>query len=577
MKYTRAHSRYPFTLSAAASAVVLLLSGCSGGGTGNTSTNTPPPVVSTPDNVAIYANQVGFIPEQEKEIVITANQVYRFDVTKTDNNQVVLSGESSQPMMWPLAGESASIIDISTITEEGNYRLTLDGSNDSISFAIRNDAYGDVHDAAIKAYYFNRASFALDPAYAGQWQRPAGHPDDQAAVLDNPSDVRASAKGWYDAGDYNKYIVNSGISTYTLLRAYLDFGDFYANRQWNIPESTNTQPDMLDEIVWNLDWMATMQDSDGSVFHKLTTLNFAPEVMPHEANEQRYFVGKGTAAALNFAAVMATAARVFPASANTYQNAAERAWQWAVANPDMPYTNPENVRTGEYGDTSFGDEFAWAASELLITTGKAEYLDAVSSHLGAPSTPSWGGTMGLAYLSLLKEGESRLAASDYQTIKQDFLNYADQLVTADAESAFHVAMRENDFVWGSNGVAMNHGMLLATAYSLTENESYRTAMSHLVDYVLGKNPTGYSFVTGFGTKPPRFIHHRQSQADDVADPVPGFVAGGPHSGQQDGCTYPSALPATSYVDDWCSYASNEVAINWNAPLVYTLAAMNNLY
>ncbi len=566
------------TRSAVFTAIALVVAGCSGGGsTQSNGTPLPPPTDTPPENISLYTNQVGFIPGQAKEIVATTNAPLRFEVTRIDTNQVVLSGESGQPALWPLAGESAAIIDVGALTQTGNYRLTLAESNNSISFEIRDNVYGDIHDAAIKAYYFNRAGVALDPAFAGQWQRPAGHPDTQAAVLDNPSDVRPSPKGWYDAGDYNKYIVNSGISTYTLLRAYLDFSDFYDNRQWNIPESTNTQPDMLDEILWNLDWMATMQDQDGSVFHKLTTLNFAPDVMPHEANEQRYFVGKGTAAALNFAAVMATAARVFPASANTYQSAAESAWQWAVENPDMPYKNPDNVSTGEYGDSNFDDEFAWAASELLITTGKSMYLDALNTHLGAPSTPNWGSTMGLAYLSLLKEGKARLSSSLYDTLESDFLSYADQLVDVDATSGFHVAMRENDFVWGSNGVAMNHGMILATAYSLTQNNSYRTAMSHLVDYVLGKNPTGYSFVTGFGTKPPRFIHHRQSQADTIADPVPGFVAGGPHSGQQDGCDYSSDFPAKSYVDDWCSYASNEIAINWNAPLVYTLAAMNNLY
>ncbi|SHH31131.1 endoglucanase [Marisediminitalea aggregata] len=566
------------TRSAVFTAIALVVAGCSGGGsTQSNGTPSPPRTEAPPENISLYTNQVGFIPDQAKEIVVTTISSQRFEVTRIDTNQVVLSGESGQPVLWPLAGESAAIIDVSALSQTGNYRLTLADSNNSISFEIRDNAYGDIHDAAIKAYYFNRAGIALDPAFAGQWQRPAGHPDTQAAVLDNPSDVRPSPKGWYDAGDYNKYIVNSGISTYTLLRAYLDFSDFYDNRQWNIPESTNTQPDMLDEILWNLDWMATMQDQDGSVFHKLTTLNFAPDVMPHEANEQRYFVGKGTAAALNFAAVMATAARVFPASANTYQSAAENAWKWAVENPDMPYKNPDNVSTGEYGDSNFDDEFAWAASELLITTGKSVYLDALNTHLGAPSTPNWGSTMGLAYLSLLKEGKARLSSSLYDTLESDFLSYADQLVDVDATSGFHVAMRENDFVWGSNGVAMNHGMILATAYSLTQNNSYRTAMSHLVDYVLGKNPTGYSFVTGFGTKPPRFIHHRQSQADTIADPVPGFVAGGPHSGQQDGCDYSSDFPAKSYVDDWCSYASNEIAINWNAPLVYTLAAMNNLY
>ena len=160
------------------------------------------------------------IPDQAKEIVVTTNTPLRFEVTRIDNSQVVLSGESGQPALWPLAGESAAIIDVGALTQTGNYRLTLADSNHSTSFEIRDDAYGDIHDAAIKAYYFNRAGMALDPAFAGQWQRPAGHPDTQAAVLDNPSDVRPSPKGWYDAGDYNKYIVNSNITVYSMLLAW---------------------------------------------------------------------------------------------------------------------------------------------------------------------------------------------------------------------------------------------------------------------------------------------------------------------------------------------------------------------
>lgn len=556
-------------MTSSISVLALLIVGCS--------TDKSPTDEDTTSHVSLHVNQVGFIPSQQKEVVLTTNQSHAFTVTRVDTNEVVLTGDSGAPLVWPLAGESAAIIDVSAITQEGHYRLALNDNDTSVSFTVRENAYSDIHDAAIKAYYFNRAGQALDPAFAGKWHRPSGHPDNQAILLDNSSVSRASEKGWYDAGDYNKYIVNSGISTYTLLRAYLDFGDFYADRRWNIPESTNTQPDILDEIGWNLAWMSTMQESDGSVFHKLTTLNFSPDVMPHDANNQRYFVGKGTAAALNFSAVMATAARVFPTSAETYLAAAEQAWRWALGHPNMPYTNPDNVKTGEYGDDYFDDEFAWAASELLITTGKTEYRDAVEKYIGQPSTPSWANTMGLAYLSLLKEGSEHLSASTMEKLKRDFLNYADQLIKSDSTSGFHVAMREQDFVWGSNGVAMNHAMILAAAYSLTNNTDYRLAMTHLVDYVLGKNPTGYSFVTGFGHKPPLFIHHRQSQADTVAEPVPGFLAGGPHSGQQDGCSYTSNLPAKSYVDDWCSYASNEVAINWNAPLVYSLAAMNNLY
>ncbi|HCL10974.1 MAG TPA: cellulase, partial [Alteromonas sp.] len=81
--------------------------------------------------------------------------------------------------------------------------------------------------------------------------------------------------------------------------------------------------------------------------------------------------------------------------------AAKRAWQWALENPQVAYKNAQNVKTGEYGDSSFNDEFAWAASELFITTGEQDYLIEAQRYLGSPSTPGWSDTMGLAYLSLL--------------------------------------------------------------------------------------------------------------------------------------------------------------------------------
>src|SRR5690606_3437923 len=122
-----------------------------------------------------------------------------------------------------------------------------------------------------------------------------------------------SARGWYDAGDYNKYIVNSGITMGTMLSLYEDFPEYFAhNKDINIPESGDEAPDLRDEIAWNLRWMLTMQDpEDGGVYHKLTTANFEGMVMPHNATNKRYFVQKGTAASRDFAAVMAQASRAY--------------------------------------------------------------------------------------------------------------------------------------------------------------------------------------------------------------------------------------------------------------------------
>jgi hypothetical protein len=61
--------------------------------------------------------------------------------------------------------------------------------------------------------------------------------------------------------------------------------------------------------------------------------------------------------------------------------------------------------------------------------------------------------------------------------------------------------------------------------------------------------------------------------------VPGFLVGGPHTGGEDTayCENYVDKPATSWIDKYCSSATNEVAINWNAPLAYCVNALEALY
>lgn len=573
---------------------MVLLSACGSGGSSNSAQPAPAPAPNNPPAVEqsdqlIKINQVGYLAADAKLAAIPATSATTFEVVDSSNNSVAFSGDLTSANTWPVAGDSVKIADFSGLSVAGQYKLRVPGFADSSTINIGSDTFLSLHDAALKAYYFNRASTELTPQYAGIWSRASGHPDTNvlvhtsAASASRPEGTVISApKGWYDAGDYNKYIVNSGISTYTLLAAYEQFADFYQGRDMDIPESGNATPDILDEIKWNLDWMMDMQDpTDGGVYHKLTTLGFSGSVMPSEANDQRYVVTKGTGAALNFAAVMATASRVyaqlpeFSNEAQAYEVAAIAAWNWAQANPSIEFTNPSGVSTGEYGDNSLNGEFTWAATELFLLTNEAQYLTAYKNYFAQAGVPGWQDTSGLGYISLMHKGESVLSETDFQQAKDSLLSLADSIVAQHLASAYAVAMEANDFVWGSNAVALNKAMILMQAYQSTSDKKYRAAASSLVDYVLGRNPTDYSFVTAFGAKTPMDIHHRQSHADNVDLPVPGFVAGGPHSGQQDNCNYPSNAAAKSYLDDWCSYSTNEVTINWNAPLVYVLAALHN--
>ncbi|MYN38521.1 cellulase [Duganella sp. FT109W] len=544
----------------------------------------------------IKLNQLGFLPGADKVAVVPAaaaqGAAAAFSIVRAGSDTVVQSGTLGPAVNVPESGDTVRLARFASLQTPGRYQLRVAGLPDSPPFEISASAYQAVNAAALKAYYFNRAGIALDAAHAGIYARAAGHPDTQvlihvsAASPSRPAGSSISSpKGWYDAGDYNKYIVNSGISTYTLLAAYEDFPAYFQAQRLNLPESGNGVPDILNEARWNLDWMLTMQDpADGGVYHKLTNLRFDGMVMPAQATQPRYVVQKTTAAALDFAAVMATASRVYApydaALSTRMRAAAQQAWRWAQAHPRDYYRQPADVATGEYADNDVSDEQAWAAAELYITTGDAAYYQALHAPDLAATVPSWSDVRGLAWLSLARHRKALGAAADQALIARRVDGLAQQLAAAWQQSPYGITLQKQDYVWGSNAVVLNQAMVLLHAYRLNGKRAYLDAAQSGLDYVLGRNAVELSFVTGYGARSALHPHHRPSVADGIAAPVPGWLVGGPQPGQQDkqDCPqpYPSALPARSYLDHACSYASNEIAINWNAPLVYVSAGLQAL-
>lgn len=570
------------------------------------------PAVDAPDAKArpaqIELNTVGFPPMAAKWAVVPEGS--RFSVLN-DRDQVVMHGPLTAPATWPLADRKVRLADFSSLQQPGTYRLKVgDGSTAMLSapFTIGVAVYQPLTAAAIRAFYFNRAGIAITPALGGVYARAAGHSDVRVLIHASAAgpqrragDVIRSPKGWYDAGDYNQYIVNSGISTYTLLAAYEHFPDFYKTLSVGLPESGNGLPDLLNEALWNLDWMLTMQDpADGGVYHKLTNLTFDGMVMPEAATMDRYVVQKTTAATLDFAAVMAAASRILapfdaqsPGRSARMRAAALAAWEWAQQHRLALYQQPADVVTGAYDDTHLNDEFAWAAAELWVTTGEARFFQTLQLGESGINVPTWSDVEGLAWVTLAQHLRS-LPAPEQAIVQQRIRTLAQRLVQQWKQSAWRVPMQASDYKWGSNSEVLNQSLMLIQAVRLIDStagaanaasqgrfrqDALAAAQSNL-DYVLGRNPMGRSQVTGFGWKPPLHPHHRPSQADGVADPVPGFLVGGANPGQQDKkeCPtgYPSSLPALSWLDDVCSYASNEVAINWNAPLVYVAGALEVL-
>jgi endoglucanase len=553
-------------------------------------------------NTHIRLNQTGFYPNAVKTAILTNAKTGKFYI-QTGNKKVVFTGDLKPSLQQAFSGNYTLIADFSAFNKPGKYMVYVPETGCSYPFTIQSSVLKPIADASIKAFYFQRASVPLNEKYAGKWHRAEGHLDDKVLIHSSAASYKrpagtviSSARGWYDAGDYNKYIVNSGISTATLLSLYEDFPVYMKTVELNIPESSNQLPDLLDEILWNLRWMLTMQDpNDGGVYHKLTNASFDGMIMPDKANTVRYVVQKSTAATLDFAAVMAQASRIFkkfpnqvPGLADSCLNAAEQAWQWAVKNPAVIYDQDEmnkkfspKINTGAYGDKYLTDEWFWASTELFVATDKDEYYNQIKTgKTNAINIPaSWAQVKLLGIYTLAQHAGLQAATNpELAEMKELLLSFADNLIGNADNNAYQTVMTKAPakFQWGSNGDAANQGILLIKAYQLSHNKKYLNFALANLDYILGRNAAGYSYVTGYGSKTLMHPHHRPSIADGIAEPVPGLLSGGPNPGMQDGVKLASVVPDEAFIDDERSYATNEIAINWNAPLAYLANAIEAL-
>jgi len=533
----------------------------------------------------IRINQLGFYPGSVKQFLVNDTEASTFQLVRTDGG-VAFSGKLTDNGPWEASGEQVMLGDFSSYTTPGEYCIVVDGKIKSPPFEITEGLYTEALKAAIKSYYFQRASMPIEEKFGGMYERGAGHPDDRC--LFHPSSgylegTMNSPGGWYDAGDYGKYTVNASLSTGQMLHLVEQYPDAVADGSLNIPESGNDINDLMDELKYELDWILTMQDQDGGVFHKVTAKNFSGFIMPADYDLERMVIGKGTAATLNFAAVMAQASRLYKKTEPEWSakalTAAEKAWKWAVENNNIAFRNPPDVRTGEYGDNEFSDDFYWAAAELFITTKKEEYLDHLASNQQEYThqlTNSWKFFVRNNGFHSLLENRHLLNPELAASLKDGHLALADEILDKIANNPYRIAL--DRFEWGSNSDVLNQAMILCIAHRLTDEEKYLTGAEQITDYMFGKNATGYCFLTGFGTKKVMFPHHRPSGADGIDEPVPGFIVGGPNGDRQDrnAVDYSSKYPAKSYMDVQESYASNEVCINWNAPAVFVLGYLQEV-
>ena len=578
----------------------------------------PPPSVVAP-TPAIRLNQVGYFPQGRKLAGYASSTAKAMDWQLLQGGRVAANGQTEPLGRDKESGDAVHLIDFSRFSTPGEGYVLVVGTDRSTPFRIAADLYQQLTVDAMNFFYQNRSGIEITQPYArqAQWQRPAGHATSDKSVpclkgagCNYRLDVSG---GWYDAGDHGKYVVNGGISVWTLLNLYERnklLGDATAlgDRSLTIPESGNGVSDLLDEVRWQLEFLLKMQApadaaQAGMVHLKIhdefwTALGIRPDEA--ETKQKRFLHPVSTSATLNLAAVAAQAARLWrgidDAFADRCLAAAERAWAAAKKNPAVHAKVTDGNGGGAYEDDDVRDEFFWAAAELFITTAKPSYRtellasgywNTMTAQVdGVPSPMNWAKTDALGTLSLVI-APNGLSAPEREQQRKKVLGAADSYLALVGQQAYRFPFNggpSGKYPWGSSSFVANNAIMLAVANDLAPNAKYLDAAVSGMDYLLGRNGLGQSYVSGYGSKPMVNPHHRfwakQANARFPSVP-PGVLSGGPNSSLQD--PYVKAMgiagcpPQKCYADHGEAWSVNEVAINWNAPLVWVASYLNSQY
>ncbi len=552
--------------------------------------STTPRTAAAPGTTGIFLNQVGYTPGRAKVASVRDANVadLAFRVRSVRTRSVVFKGVMERAARDAASGDQISPAVFTAASTPGEYVLEA-GDRASDPFVIREDAYGEALRLTMRAFFGQRCGCKVN--LGNGYKHGRCHKQAEFHASAGRSGKVRNRGGWHDAGDYGRYVVNSGITTGTLLWAWEMFPGSLRSLYLKIPESGGQLPDLLAEVRWNLRWMMSLQDADGGVWQKQTSERFCAFIMPEKDHLPSYVIGTGsapyksTAATADLAAVGAIAARCYapfdPAFSQECKEAASRAWTWAMAHPDVTFRNPSGVTTGEYGDRTVSDELLWASAEMWRTTGEAKYerhfLSAVAPSLSdlKIGAPGWNSVSPMAHWTYVM-AERAGSADVKDRIRAATRDSAKLLMEQSTANGYGNTLGIGEFQWGSNSVAANQSLLLLIADRFQPEEPmFEVAMNNL-DYLLGRNCHGVSWVTHLGTRPFLHPHHRPSAADRIAEPWPGLLSGGPnaHPGDPVARTLPTAPPMRMWIDDERAYSMNEVAINWNAPLVFLLAAAN---
>lgn len=529
----------------------------------------------------IFICQAGYRPTGFKKAALNF-KADEFAVVSADGN-VRTRGKTVHFGYDELSGDDIYIADFSDFTENGRFFVSADGVK-SYLFDINENVYGKPLEKVVKAFYFLRCGYGLDERFAGKFSHAPCH-NESALVYGKSGELREVSGGWHDAGDYGRYVTAGAVSAAHLLYAFKMYPEVFCGLNVGIPESGGALPDVLAECRVELEWLMKMQDADGGVHHKVSTMKHAPFIMPEDDREPLYLFAVSSMATADLAAVCALASRVYSPYDKNFSSrliaAAEKSAEWLKINKKfVPFHNPRDCNTGVYGERDDADNRFWAWAELYCATGREEYRELMKSALEQdfPLTHlGYGSVGGLGALGYILSDRAEKDEVIHAELCGNFLREARELKNNSEKCGYGAAMTAREYGWGSNFNLMKNAMIFLIADYIGGTESYTGLAEEQLHVLFGKNALGFSYVSGVGENCMKYPHLRPASADGVDECLPGFVSGGPNANLDDEAArfiIPRGTPPMKcYADREECYSLNEVTIYWNSPAAFVIAGI----
>jgi len=594
----------------------------------------------------LHVDQFGYYPAAEKVAVLSDPQTGQnaslsftpsalLQVRNAGDDAVVWSGA---PARWndgatqAVSGDRGWWLDFSELTTPGNYYVFDPGSGErSATFVIGDDVYAEVMKDAGRAFFYNRCNAPKTAPFAeSNWTDGMNFnnplQDTECSYVNDRENAglrRDLSGGWFDAGDYNKYVTFAKGAVQPLLWAYVESPAAFTDA-WNIPESGNGIPDLLDEVKWEIDWLRKMINPDGSVILKMGSIEHSDNAAaPPSANtDRRYYGPICTSASIAASAMLAQAATVFgeigawSTCAGEIEAEAEATFAyWLAANNAGALETNCDDGTIKSGDADGGgseeerrqaqrEDALNAAVHLFELTGKAVYNDYVRDNLTDAEyiNSGWWGpyknelTSALVHYLQLPGAHAGAVNAIRTSMTPHVRDDWNGFYGFNPDGLYRAYMPESSFHWGSNMLASFYGNLnrvMGRGNIVPGSEAgFNRKANNMVHYLHGVNALGLVYLSGMegrgADRGIREIYHSWFNDGTEWDnsetsrygPAPGFVAGGPNKNFTVGSISPPAgEPAMKAYKDWnTGYPENsweitEPAIYYQAAYLRNLAAM----